>query len=590
MTSYSDRIKPDDVGLTTYLENLKRSEYQIPTFQRDVVWEKENVKKLWDSIYKFYPFGSILIWKTDLKLHKHKSIGGHEIDDSFNRSQYRYILDGQQRTTSLLLSLFGGKIKGRKDFDPALYVDLTIAHADETDDESYKRRFLFWDEIDDRNGELKANSGRTKRWHEGLIVSLEAIKQSKESIEEDLDDKGYPYKHEYRRQLRRFKEVLDNYRVPFIELMGIQVSEVCQIFERINRAGKPLNIFDIVVAKTYRPGDQGEGISAFYLRDLFEKFRTTNKGSYISGVDDTTLLQMLSVAVNRLIPDANILNITETYLNQLKTEHIERVWDVTTKGMLKTFDFMDNHLGISGPNLIPYRYFYMSLLAYFIETGEPDYDFLIRYFWFYSFHNDDLLSNTTHLRQHISFLLGEGDHPYQFPRFLIDRERLRNASYSSKGRLSRAILSLLSSCSPKDWANPTRSVVNDVYYILSDKPNLHHIFPSDYINNNPGENKYSVNSLMNIAYLTQVTNIQISNKNPLKYLSDFDTGGFEAVLDTHLVPHNILDWARAKTMPDDAMDVFIDKRVEAVVAELQKRLGPITIDVVDTASSGESEV
>ncbi|WP_425335042.1 DUF262 domain-containing protein [Nostoc punctiforme] len=34
----------------------------MPTFQRDVVWEKENVKKLWDSIYKFYPLGSILIY------------------------------------------------------------------------------------------------------------------------------------------------------------------------------------------------------------------------------------------------------------------------------------------------------------------------------------------------------------------------------------------------------------------------------------------------------------------------------------------------------------------------------------------------
>ena len=62
MTTYTDRIKPNDVGLTTYIENLMKKEYQIPTFQRDVVWEKENVKKLWDSIYKFYPFGSILTW------------------------------------------------------------------------------------------------------------------------------------------------------------------------------------------------------------------------------------------------------------------------------------------------------------------------------------------------------------------------------------------------------------------------------------------------------------------------------------------------------------------------------------------------
>src|SRR5690606_29206735 len=111
---------------------------------RDVVWEKENVKKLWDSIYKFYPLGSILVWKTDLKLHNHRSIGGHVItDDSSSRTEYQYLLDGQQRTTSLLTSLYGGKIEDKDGFDPSLYVDLTVQNEEETDDESYKKRFLY---------------------------------------------------------------------------------------------------------------------------------------------------------------------------------------------------------------------------------------------------------------------------------------------------------------------------------------------------------------------------------------------------------------------------------------------------------------
>ena len=51
--SYADRIKPTDDSIVTYLDSLKKRQYQIPTFQREVVWEKDNVKKLWDSIYKF---------------------------------------------------------------------------------------------------------------------------------------------------------------------------------------------------------------------------------------------------------------------------------------------------------------------------------------------------------------------------------------------------------------------------------------------------------------------------------------------------------------------------------------------------------
>ena len=163
--NYTDRIKPDNKGLTTYLDDLLNKNYQIPPFQRDVVWSKENVKKLWDSIYKFYPLGSILIWKTDLQLQNHRQIGGHLISDpNFNRTEYQYILDGQQRTTSLLTSLYGGSIDGRNGFDPTLYVDLTIEFDNDVDDESYKDRFLFWDEIDSRNDEIRPNIGKVEKY------------------------------------------------------------------------------------------------------------------------------------------------------------------------------------------------------------------------------------------------------------------------------------------------------------------------------------------------------------------------------------------------------------------------------------------
>ena len=45
MENYSDRIKPIDYGIHTYLENLIKRNYQIPTFQRNVVWDEQNVKK-----------------------------------------------------------------------------------------------------------------------------------------------------------------------------------------------------------------------------------------------------------------------------------------------------------------------------------------------------------------------------------------------------------------------------------------------------------------------------------------------------------------------------------------------------------------
>ena len=166
MTTYADRIRPTDYQIKTYLENLKGKRYQVPTFQREVVWEPDAVKKLWDSIFRFYPIGSILIWRTTLELQNHRAVGGHIIKDDRILDDFQYILDGQQRTTFLLTSLYGGQIKGRDDFDPTLYYDLTVEDTEDIDDESYRNRFLFWHEIDDRGGEVRRNIPRKKKYEE----------------------------------------------------------------------------------------------------------------------------------------------------------------------------------------------------------------------------------------------------------------------------------------------------------------------------------------------------------------------------------------------------------------------------------------
>lgn len=584
--SYADRIKPDGVGIISYLDGLLRKRYQIPTFQRSVEWKELNVKKLWDSMYKFYPIGSILIWLTGLKLERHRAIGGHIIDEEgFSRTEYQYLLDGQQRTTALLTSIYGGEIEGRKDFDPILYVDLTIKDKSATDDASFKSRFLFWDEIDD--AKVKRNKARKERFDAGLIIKLKDIKERYGQVEERIQK--HPDYNNYnavpRVQLRRIKEVLDNYRISLIELRGIRVSEVCQIFERINVEGKPLDIFDIVVAKTYQPSNKGNG--GFYLRELIDEFKQINDSNFMD-IDYLTYLQILAVLINKKAPDSGIQNITNTYLSKLKKEQIEQVWNQSqAKGakaaILKTFDFFENHLKLKGPHLIPYRYFYMTIASYFFENSNPNYDLLKHYFWYYSFHRDDLLTNTTDLWKNVNFLqrvkIGKEQ---TFERFMIDKEDLRSASYSSKGRYSRAILSLFSNQDPKDWRNQDRSVWSEVYYSLVDKPNLHHVFPLDYIKHNPGLNKLNSNSLMNIVYLTQITNLEISNDNPVSYIKNFDNSTFKNTLSRHLVPENILEWGRQNKAPANALDEFIEGRVVKIIDKLKEKIGFADSDIIDT--------
>ena len=579
MSNFTDRIQPTNCGLMTYVDDLDSQKYQIPTFQRDVVWGEDNVKKLWDSIYKFYPLGSILIWKTDTQLQNHRSIGGHIIDDGSAKNEYQYILDGQQRTTSLLTSLKGGKIDGRDNFNPQLYVDLTLENDSDTDDETYKSRFLFWSEIDDSTN--KRNSERMRRYKDGLIVKLLDIANSDSELQERIFAITKDFNSPALKQLRKMKEVIDNYRLSFIVVKGIEVSEVCQIFERINQAGKPLDIFDIVVAKTFLPTTDGK--KGFYLRDLIDKFRSEYGRSQFVYMSDLDYLRTLAVLIRENIPNSGIANITNQYLNLIKTEQIQEVWGDTEKALRKTFDFFENYLHLQ-PYLIPYGYFYFTIASYFFRNENPDYNFLVKYFWYYSFHNDDLLSNTTHLKNHVAFMKEQKNGAVNFPAFKLDKENLRKAKYSAAGRMSRAVLALYANKEPRDWNDKIRKVNVNNFFMTTDKPNLHHIFPtnSEWVRNH---SHIDQNSLMDIAFITQSTNLDISNKNPLDYLKDYFTRDNADIMAEHFLPDEILQWTEQGSIPDDAISVFVEKRIELIEADLREKLKDIDFQVVDTRLS-----
>lgn len=600
-----DRIQPTDSAITTFLDELRQKKYQIPTFQRDVVWERDSVKKLWDSIYRFYPIGSILVWRSNIRLHGHREIGGHEISDDRPRHEYQYILDGQQRTTSLLTSIFGGRIAGKEDFDPTVYFDLSIPRTEEPEDETYKNRFLFWSEIDDHGRVPHRNNERKRRWEKGYIVPLRKIAFEFGDLDRALNKLHPDYDDPFRERLRELKQALDSYRVAFIELKGIQVAEVCQIFERVNQAGTPLDIFDIVVAKTFRPptasAENPKGsrsattAGGFYLRDLVDSFRESIEGSGFSDLDDLTILQAAAAVVRTRLSNSKVRNVTDRFLNELTADELQAVWPGVTRALKKTFDLLDNHLNITGPALVPFRYLYLALTCYFYEHDDPDYDFLKRYFWYVAFHNERVLRSTSMLWLQVDLLLeNKRGERWELEEVLLDRSRIRTASYSSRGRYSRAILSLLASHEPRDWQHPDRKVISEVYYQLTDKPNLHHIFPLGYTQHMDDAEWVDRNSLMNIAYLTQITNLRVSDRNPVDYIQTLDaftkdSATTERIMKSHLLPDELLTWSEEGELPPGSLASFIDARTELVINHLRRRIGAQRTQIIDLGGEDESE-
>lgn len=575
---FSDRIVPKPITISLFLTNLEGRKYQIPTFQRDVVWLPENVKKLWDSLFKFYPLGSLLVWRTGVPLHSHREIGGVLISSNEKQTEYQYLLDGQQRTTALFTSIYGGKIAGREDFRPNLYVDLSVELESDTDDYSYRQRFLFEQEVRDSE-QLREKLSRL------TVVSLKAIQQRYSDVEKELEKTGRQYDHIERVNLRRVRAVFDSYQLSLIELNGIQVAEVCQIFERVNTGGRPLSIFDIVVAKTYRPRENAENKPAFYLRELFDNFREDPRmaSSEYRHLSDLDLLQMLAVIVKVYVHDSGINNITERYLSDLQADHIERVWEEAAEAFRVTFRFLDQTLNLHGPGLVPYRYFYMVLVGYLFQRKNPDYALLKRYFWTTALNQRDLLTGTSGIWADIERLRGDSGTGYS--ELSIDRAAFRSSSYNSKSRMYRAILGFFASQHPRNWDSPHNEVLSSLYYQVTDRPNLHHIFPLAFVETPEGdralEGAEMVNSLMNIAYITQFTNLQISARNPVDYLKDFASqAGFAGVLKGHLIPQAILELAAKETMPIDALTTFIEQRIDQIVEQLRN----LALTVTETDS------
>ena len=85
---------------------VKDGDIKLPKFQRPFVWSKKDVLRLLDSIYRGYPIGSILLWLTKEKLASEREIGGLKINQKDDMYPTNYLLDGQQRLSSLCGVLF----------------------------------------------------------------------------------------------------------------------------------------------------------------------------------------------------------------------------------------------------------------------------------------------------------------------------------------------------------------------------------------------------------------------------------------------------------------------------------------------------
>ncbi|WP_461453173.1 DUF262 domain-containing protein [Mucilaginibacter sp.] len=117
------------IRINSLRNKIIEGDIKIPPFQRNFVWKQEQVIELLDSIINDYPIGSVLLWETNEDLPSKRNIGGYNLPESKAEYPINYVLDGQQRITSI----FGVFSVGLEYNDPdnainvfEIYYDLTI--------------------------------------------------------------------------------------------------------------------------------------------------------------------------------------------------------------------------------------------------------------------------------------------------------------------------------------------------------------------------------------------------------------------------------------------------------------------------------
>ena len=231
--------------------------------------------------------------------------------------------------------------------------------------------------------------------------------------------------------------------------------------------------------------------------------------------------------------------------------------------------------------MLPFVYLALPICSYLHRNKSPNRDIARQWFWRNAFGLESFNNSSDVYRFCEGFFRNmEAREEPEIPPLVLSRTRLVQASYYYRSAISRAVLAFLANQKPVDFSDPHAEVLDNVYLQLSQAPNLHHMYPQNFLKGKTDLPKdVSPDSLMNICYLRAKTNIQISDKNPLEYFKDYENvRDFDAILQSHLIPTEFIQ--RDGFEPTDYRD-FLFARADLFAGRLREALPDVDVQITD---------
>ncbi len=529
--------------LPQLLIQIEQGKLQVPRFQRDFVWPLAKTRKLLDSMFKEFPIGSFFLWKApadlpymfrtleDLGIPKPKP--GHEIS---------YILDGQQRLTSLFVTINGIKI-GWRDYG-RICLDLdTATRYLQIKEEGFDEDIFVYQKPD--NFRYVAVSDLTGDDHLTIF----------KNIPEDLQS-----------AFNKAYNLFQTYPFSVVWIQEQTLSDAIIIFQRINQEGKALSRYDLVCANLWQKD--------FDFRKKVADQNKIFKNKGFGKLHDTIFTQTFSLVINDQCTTLAELS--------LKTKDVKKTWSKVIASLNLAVQFAIDNLGVKRASYLPYRGILVVLANYFYKSPNTSLSVDQRnalWDWFWKVTLSERYSSTSPSRmaddaqllsksftgEQVSF-----DYPIKINAELIARTKMTSTTSS----LRNAFLCLSALKNPINLKDNSPINLSDDYFSDLKKAERHHIFPVGYLREQGLEVRLHL--IPNFCFIPADLNREIGKQDPAKYMAKYKkiNPHFDISASSHFIPVG----EDSSIWTNDYND-FLLQRAEIIARELSDLVNSVPEDI-----------
>lgn len=536
----SKQPKPDSKKYTDLISEIQKGQIKVPKFQRNFVWSLDKTAKLLDSILKGYPIGTFILWETNERLNDIKNIGNLELPAIPDDIKVQYVLDGQQRITSLYAAFLGATIQKEGEKKITNYAEIYV----------------------DLDGDVENNDDQiviSEKPEEGTFITLHEVLNFNENLLE-IKEK---YTDEQFKRIHQYSQTFSTYDFSTIVLRKEDIDSAIEVFTRINTGGQTLTLFEIMSAKTY---DEEQD---FDMEDRFQKLLKELEERKYDTISSSVILSVISLILSKN------KECKRKVILQLDKQAIIDIWDDVISALKESVDYFRSVYRIPVSAILPYDSLLVPFAYFFYFQKEKpkgeQIKFMEEFFWRMSLSFRYSSSTESKLAQDIKRIdeILKGNRPnYEDVKvYLSSPKDLIETGFSAGSSYCKAILCLLAYHEPKDFQDNGKVILDNSWLKVANSKNYHHFFPKAYLRKNNIGNE---NSLVNITLVSADLNKRkIKAKAPSIYIQDFLDENEE--LPTSIKSHLIDNLDNFGVMSDDYL-VFLEKRANSIFNELKKRI------------------